>query len=147
MEGRKLAFSMEIFSVFPSQSVISPSKTGLPWFHHLLRNVIIGTSALQAWFWRTMLLVIFCFVLVLCFDFFLLTKLILTGHCSLVANSLPGFPLPVNLARHHKQDGERGSISTGRAGEWPCWGRRGMTSLWWIPPWQLHRDLPGPSSW
>lgn len=63
------------------------------------------------------------------FCFFLLVKLILTGHCSLVANSLPDFPLPVKLAHNHKQNDERGSISTVRAGELHCWGRSGMTSL------------------
>ncbi|RMC02329.1 hypothetical protein DUI87_21497 [Hirundo rustica rustica] len=34
-------------------------------------------------------------------------QLILTGHCSLVANSLPDFPLPVKLAHNHKQNDER----------------------------------------
>lgn len=48
----------------------------------------------------------------LCPWFFPLIKLILTGHCSLVANSLPDFPLPVKLAHNHKWDDVRVSIST-----------------------------------
>lgn len=39
-------------------------------------------------------------------------KLILTGHYSLVANSLLDFPFPVKLAHNHKQNDVRGSIST-----------------------------------
>lgn len=106
-------------------SLISPSKIGLTWFHYLLRNAIIRTLDLK----KSHFLEIFSFVLVVCFGFFLLMKLILTGHCSLVANSLPDFPLPVKLAHNHKQNGERGSISTVRAAELHCWGRSGMTSL------------------
>lgn len=56
-------------------------------------------------------------------------KVILTGHCSLVANSLPDFPLPVKLAHEHEQNAERGSMSAVRAAELHCWGRAGMTSL------------------
>lgn len=53
------------------------------------------------------------FLLVRCWIFFSfpLMKLILTGHCSLGANSLLDFPLSVKLAHNHKQSGLRGSIS------------------------------------
>lgn len=44
--------------------------------------------------------------------FFSFMNLILTGHCSLVANSPPDFPLPVKLAHNHQQNDVRGSISS-----------------------------------
>lgn len=76
-------------------------------FHYLLINVI--TKICKVWLCRPTSLSFYIGFVCL---FFLCMKLILTGHCSLVANSPPDFPLPVKPAHGHKQNDRRESIST-----------------------------------